>query len=533
MAAVIVSDDRLRPDALPRGSLSLRPGEGLEAATARLLTEGGDARIGVGPGGVNAYGCSPWPDAGLVPLGSSTASSPSEAGFRAALALHARLRASPARIDDELQRLRRDLLRLSGAEQVPGTELVLAASGTDLHLIVAHLLAAVGPLQAVMADPGETGRGVAAALAGCHFGDCTSAGTAVPAGVPLATGASIAAPVGVRLRDDDGRPRPVAEVDADYVREVERVLAAGSRCLLVLTDLSKTGLLAPSPGCAAQLQRRHGEQVTVLVDACQFRLAPASLVAYLRQGFLVAVTGSKFVTGPAFCGGLLLPPAAVPALRRRPLAALRAYSTRADWPPGWAMATELPMGPNVGLMLRWAAALAELARLRAVPDAQVTLFLQRWRDVVMQRLAREACLEALTVPSPVRGDPEGGEAAVAWDACPTILPFLILRPGPGGRAQAFDMDEAACLHRRLQQIDCSLPALMAAQPADWLRVQLGQPVAAARRDGRTLGALRLCASARLVAQAAESPQAAERVIAQTLAAIDKLVQLVRSWPCGD
>lgn len=528
MATVIVSDDRPRSDTLARGGLSQRPGESLEAATARLLTEGGDARIAAGPGGVNAYGCSPWPDAGLVPLGSSTASSPSEAGFRAALALHACLHAAPARIDDEMQRLRRDLLRLSGAEQVPGTELVLAASGTDLHLIIAHLLAAAGPLQAVMADPGETGRGVAAALAGCHFGDCTSAGASVPVGVPLASGASIAAPVGVRLRDDDGRPRPLAEVDADYVREVERVLASGARCLLVLTDLSKTGLLAPSPACAAWLQRRHGERVAVLVDACQFRLAPASLVAYLQRGFLVAVTGSKFVTGPAFCGGLLLPAAAVPALRLRPLAALRAYSTRADWPPGWAAAADLPAGPNLGLMLRWAAALAELARLRTVPEVQVAAFLQRWRDEVTRRLAHESCLQALDVPAPDRGG-----SATAWDACPTILPFLILRPGPRGRVQAFDMDEAACLHRRLQQIDCSLPALMAAQPADWLRVQLGQPVAAARRDGRTLGALRLCASARLVAQAAKSPQAAERVIAQTLAAIDKLVLLVQRWSCGD
>lgn len=528
MAAQIVSDRPHRPDAPTRGGLARRPGEGLEAATARLLTEGGDARIVAGPGGVNAYGCSPWPDAGLVPLGSSTASSPSEAGFQAALALHAYLRAAPARIDDELQRLRRDLLRLSGADQVPGTELVLAASGTDLHLIVAHLLAAAGPLQAVMAEPGETGRGVAAALAGCHFGDCTSAGASVPAGVPLATGAPIAAPVGVRLRDDDGRPRPLAEVDADYVCEVERVLATGARCLLVLTDLSKTGLLAPSPACAAQLRHRHGERVAVLVDACQFRLAPASLVAYLRQGFLVAVTGSKFVTGPAFCGGLLLPSAVVPVLRLRPLAALRAYSTRADWPPGWAAAADLPAGPNVGLMLRWAAALAELARLRAVPEAQAAAFLRRWHAAVTQRLAHASCLQALPVPSPERGG-----SGVAWDACPTILPFLILRPGPQGRMQALDMDEAAGLHRRLQQIDCSLPALMAARPADWLRVQLGQPVAAARRDGRTLGALRLCASARLVAQAAESPQAAERVIAQTLAAIDKLVLLVQRWSCGD
>ncbi|MHB1100056.1 MAG: hypothetical protein ACYCZR_10920, partial [Burkholderiales bacterium] len=58
--------------------------------TAKLLVEGGDARIAL-VSGVNEYGCGPYPDPELAEFGSSTASTISESGFAAADALRARL----------------------------------------------------------------------------------------------------------------------------------------------------------------------------------------------------------------------------------------------------------------------------------------------------------------------------------------------------------------------------------------------------------------------------------------------------------
>ena len=111
----------------------------------------------------------------------------------------------------------------------------------------------------------------------------------------------------VPLRLVDGAPRALADVDAEVSVKVDAAVSSGGRVLLVMVDQSKTGLIAPSSACVAGLHRRHGGCVEVLVDACQLRLAPTALRDYLRQGFMVAVTGSKFLTGPSFSAALLLP----------------------------------------------------------------------------------------------------------------------------------------------------------------------------------------------------------------------------------
>jgi len=490
---------------------------------ARALTEGGDARITLGGAGANAYGCPPRPDPGLVALGSSTASVISEPAFEAAAALCIRLNQRPAGHVAEVARLRRALLQLSGADAVPGTDLVLAASGTDLHLFATQLAAREPgvPVQAVMAEASETGSGVPVALAGRHFATGTCQGQAVSRGAPISV-QTPCEPLEVALRHPDGTPRSVETVDADVADAVAQVLRAGRRCLLVLTDLSKTGLLAPSVACAVRLQQRHGDRLEVLVDACQYRLAPASLAAYLAQDFMVAITGSKFVTGPAFCGALLLPPALARRTRRRPLHALRPYTARSFWPDHWPAADALDDAPNPGLLLRWQAALVELQRFRAVPEPLVDRFLQGWGQAVGDRLRSDATFGVLPVTS-LDGARGGRWSSGRWDRHQTIFPFLVYRRGADGRRTPLTLSEMVDLHRALAQGDVAVgdPPLAA------MRFQLGQPVACGQRDGQPVSALRLCASARTVVEAARSPQGRAEAVVQAMAALDKVRWLVQ------
>ena len=67
----------------------------------------------------------------------------------------------------------------------------------------------------------------------------------------------------VRCRTSDGTLRPAAAVDADVGEAVSRAVEAGRRVLLTLVDVSKTGLLAPSPACAEAWKRRFPEKVEV------------------------------------------------------------------------------------------------------------------------------------------------------------------------------------------------------------------------------------------------------------------------------
>jgi hypothetical protein len=193
----------------------------VEAETERLLTQGGDTRIELNAVGANAYGCAPRPDPALVQLGSSTGSVISEAGFQAAVALYKRGACSAGRYRFEIERQRRELAYLTGAVRLPGTQVVLAASGTDIHLF-ATLLAARGErgaLRAVMVQPEETGSGVPAALAALHFAAKTSQGCVVKRGVPVAD-TPLQPPIAVALRHADGSLRSSTEVDAEFSEQV-------------------------------------------------------------------------------------------------------------------------------------------------------------------------------------------------------------------------------------------------------------------------------------------------------------------------
>ncbi|WP_317201750.1 hypothetical protein [Janthinobacterium sp.] len=279
------------------------------ASTAQLLVSGGDERILPDPAsGRSRYGCGAVPEPDLVALGSSTASIISGPAFAAAAALRERCaeqlrsRAPEQVYAAQMARQRAALLDYCGLDEGDGVAALLAASGTDIHLLAAQLCQ---PRHSVMLDPSETGSGVPAALKGRHFSAHTAYGGAVAADAALNDwhgGAFTLAP-----RREDGSLREPAEVDAECAAFVDQACDAGETVLLVLTDVSKTGLIVPSIATALALQKRWPQRLRVLVDACQFRLAPATVRAYLAQGLMVALTGSKFVSGPTFCGALLAP----------------------------------------------------------------------------------------------------------------------------------------------------------------------------------------------------------------------------------
>lgn len=500
-------------------------------STAQFLTEGGDDRIGLDrPGGVNKYGCSPYPDDNLIALGSSTATTISAAGFAAAEALReklARAEDTPGnrRYEQEYERLRQELKTLFGLADLPGADIVFAASGTDAHLIAAQLIdhAAAAPLCAAMVDTAETGSGVAAALAGRHFSSRTALGAIVVENASLAE-RSVAVRVAA-IRDANGNPRPAEEIDDDITGIVATAIAGGQRVLLTLTDVSKTGLIAPSPACAARLQRRYAGRLTVLVDACQCRIAPATLRAYLDCGYMVAITGSKFMTGPSFAGALFLP-ASLP-LGGLPLSLLN-YSARSEWPKQRRHG-DLNDVANCGLLLRWEAALTEMSAFYALPEWRVQAFMQKCADAISHRLQNDESFQLLPT-QPLNRYPLPVEAS--WDTVPSIFSFLIYRSAstPHHRRVPLSREETVRIYLNLQRdmsADETMPRGDASAELAVRRFQLGQPVLCGSGYDIPVSALRLCVSARMVAAALSPSGIGESgVIAQALAALDKIAWLI-------
>jgi hypothetical protein len=484
-------------------------------STAALLAAGGDARIVLDPeNGRNQYGCRPIPEPAVLAYGSATASTVSCAGFAAADRVRQRLaRAAhrePAAVTyaREVTRIRRELVELCELSDLAGLDVLLGASGTDLHAFAAQLVGADGivPPLAVMVAGSETGGGVSAALRD----------GAAPGATEVAT---------VTVREPDGRPRPPSSVDADVAALVDTSARSGRSVLLIVTDVSKTGLIAPSPACALALRDRH-PTIEIMVDACQFRLTPSTLRAYLEQDVWVALTGSKFVAGPAFSGALLVPAQAAARLRLRPwTSTLDTCTARADWPSGWETRSVLPDVANYGLLLRWEAALTELRAFRSLAEHSVSGFLENFRAAISRRLATDPAFEELPPPGLDRRPLVAGGA---WDGIPTIFPFLLRRHRRNGCSGLLDRDETMRVHQLLR---CALRDGADELP-DAVRIaarrhcQVGQPVAVGTRDRRPVSALRLCVSMRNIKDAV-CDRGADDVIAGALSVLDKAAWLAQ------
>lgn len=506
--------------------------------TAQLLTEGGDARIELDAvSGLNKYGCAPLPDAGMIALGSSTASIVSERSFAAAEGLRSRMLASHASSDyavyvAEMNRTRRELLSLCGISEGSGVDVVFAASGTDIHLIAAQAFSSGEKLQplVIMVEANETGSGVAAALAGRHFSSHSALGESVTSGANIGHAAAIEV-VSVALRDANGMARSDAAIDADFVTLASQAAEAGRRVLLILIDGSKTGTIAPSADCVLQLQQRFADRIDVMVDACQFRISPQTLRAYMQRDFMVALTGSKFATGPTFSGALMIPPLCARRMRRHPIPpALRAYSSRADWPADWESASGLDQAANFGLLLRWEAALAEIRAFRTLSDEQIAGFLSDFGNAVQVKLQRSPLLDPLPLPSLARGTLA---EANNWDHIPSIHPFLLFYPNAAKGRSALDRDQTQRVYQLLQA-DLSTRKMFSNDSGIGhtvaMRCQLGQPVACGHRDGVPVSALRVCASMRMITKAcANGGNNTGLVIEQAISAIEKAELLAHTF----
>jgi hypothetical protein len=530
--------------------------------TAALLVAGGDMRIMLDPvSGWSRYGCQPCPDPDLVALGSCTASIISKAGMAAADALRLvlveqLLREPPADVYAvHAARLRTQLgtqllqqCALKNADADADADVILAASGTDLMLLTVQWLQ---PTVTVLVAGMETGSGVPAALQGRHFNRRAAGGDAVAPGAALSSWHGDIAMLAVRAHD--GSLIDASEVDAACMATVDCACRAAvdattsGKVLLLLTDVSKTGLITPGIATVQALQRRWPEQLEVLVDACQFRLASSTLKAYLAQGWTVALTGSKFIGGPTFCAALLVPPAIAARYRERALPAqVGAYVSAADWPAGWLAQRALPERANFGLLLRWQAALAEIRAFVAIAEPDMATFLQRFAQAVGARLAADPHFDVLPVApldrsalyravsgleSEAESESESeSESGLRWDAVQTIFPFLVLHRA-GQKPTCPPACPLSCTETDALYLALRSPAALVDVNDDnaaakiMRRFQLGQPVPCGNRDGVDVSALRLCVGAAMVVDACRG-RGADAVIADALAALDRIVALV-------
>jgi hypothetical protein len=475
--------------------------DALSSTLPQLLTSGGDHRLKLDPTTLlNGYGCRPFPRPEAFTFASSTATSISNRAFTRARhaqleLLHtAKAHGVADALDQCMEQMRRRLkaqLRLDA-----GIEVVFSPSGTDTQLHALCVAKSIlGPrCTSVIAAADETGSGTAFVSEGRHFADVTAQGAAVTKGDHVSGFEDVPQRIPVCLRDEQGVLRNRGAVDVEIIQSIASLIAEGGRVLLHAMDHSKCGFRSPSLECLQEVTARWPESVLVLVDACQMRLARPRLGCYLDSGYLVAITGSKFFTGPPFSGALLVPKRLSQPLRGVQIApGLCDYMNRSDWPAHlWNIRKQLPDRHNLGQWLRWEAALEEIRAYFAVPAAPRRDMLDRFAGFVHSRISRSDCLRLL----PMRSEPVSEFDSELPPE--TIFPFTLHR-----RGSELTRDDCARIYRLLNKdvsdmlSDTASPRqrAVAARPC-----HIGQPVTLRRADGSETGALRVSAGARIVSE---------------------------------
>lgn len=487
----------------------------LALPTEQLLVSGGDDRIAIDPTSrVNRYGCAPLPDPTLASFSSSTSTTiPSEA-FADAEHLRQRLIKRSVRdgfarsCSHESDRIKRELidhvdLDHVGLDHIDRCQIVLAASGTDCELFTLKLAndGTDRPITNIVIAACESGSGVVHAGRGAHYSTMTAQGNVVDVGEPIE---ELQQPpiefVEVAARSTTGQLRSLRQIQADVESIVADRTGAGHRCCVHLMDCAKTGWTAPELDFMSELKQRYPEHIDVVVDACQWRISPAKIRRYVQHGFMVQLTGSKFMAGPAFCGVLILPPCvAERANHIKPIAkSLGAYASKPDWPTKWSTFCQgLQARPNVGLLFRWSAALRLMSQYSTVPEEAGLAIRSELHSHACEVIAASGRLRLLD-----RVD-DDHSAECRPSRIDTIIPFVVdLGDAPSGSSLA-NVDDAKQIYRLLST---DLGSLAGGTSSPGLkqcltrRFQLGQPVAITTSDAGQVGAIRICFSAHTITQ---------------------------------
>jgi hypothetical protein len=527
---------QIHPAITPAQAQTLRAAWPNLGTAETLMETGGDIRLQRDPrSALNGYGCSHRPRPWAITFASSTASSSSERGYAAAdeARLHATAAlltgaARPA-IAARLQDIRSGLAEIYNLP--PATEIILAASGTDTELLalaLTHLAAPQTPVKNILIAPAETGRGVPAAARGVHFAINTARGEDVTQEASIAGFRPDTTVTNILVRHQNGGLREAAEIEADITAEITSGLAAGRRILLHGLDLSKTGLLAPSLEFLQTLRAAHGKNLDIVIDACQSRLSPASIRAYLALDAIVLITGSKFFTGPPFAGAALIPKTIAARLQTGTLpAGLDAYFGRDELPPNCPAAANLPPTGNYGLALRWHAALAEMRAFFAVPAVRREQILTAFATTVTRKIAENPALSLLPRPALHRT-----KADEPWERIRSIFTFTLQAPHDPRRY--LTPVEARAVYLWL---NADLSAFIPGAPKTAARIcHIGQPVNLPQAGAEgAQGVLRVSAGARLISgepshHGITESQRIVRELADLEAVFDKIALILANFP---
>lgn len=424
-----------------------------------ILTEGGDDRLVLNAKGVNKYHCRPEPIKDSLFRGSCTCNIPTEKAYGAAEAAFQAIERQEVTVGDVMEGVRSRIKTLYNVP--PGTEVFLCPSGSDaeyIPLLIAKTLNKGRKVVNVVTCDAEVGSGTLDAAGGCYFSDVVPLPDAATEGMklnkqPLEGLAEDVETVAIPARD---KSKGDVFDATDRVQEVvDRCAADKSVPIVHCVQGSKTGIFEPYPAT------NFGDMVStrdafIVVDACQGRFKEEWLEEYLRKNAIVLITGSKFFRGPPFSGAVLVPGSIMERLIMTDVdmpAGLQRFLTANDVPPALAdWRNGLKDVDNLGLALRWVAALEEMEPYLELPGSVRDSAISTWHAALVEML----------------GQHQGALEHMENMDCPTIVSVRLKRKNGGYLTVA---ESKKVFEWMTQDLSGKLDSPVAAR-----RCYIGQPV---------------------------------------------------------
>jgi hypothetical protein len=376
----------------------------LAKPTEYLLMAGGDLRLNIDEVDLlNKYGCRPFPRPEAYTFASSTASSVSNFAYdktdkvRSILIKNSLKNGYKQTAIDFSESLKTDLKKIFNLSDQ--CQIIFSPSGTDSSLQVAAITQIITDkdITHVLVASDETGSGVAAALKGCHFENNTALNYPAKKGDKIEGFREIDL-IKIPFRDECGQLKSTAQLDSEVFTAISETNKLGKHIVLHVMDHSKLGYQSPSEDMMTKLDTLNDLSIQVVIDAAQLRLDPIDIQDYLKSGYIVSITGSKYFTGPPYSGALIFPESvsqSIATAKKTLPSGLTKYYNHSDWPTTWCCSAKLCDGFNYGSYMRWKAAIVEMDRYYKTPILYRNMGIEMFCNFVEDSIKEATFLEAL------------------------------------------------------------------------------------------------------------------------------------------
>ena len=263
-------------------------------------------------------------------------------------------------VKKEYQKIRDSLRVYIGLED--NVDIALGGSGTDLELLPLVLIGSNKKIINIVIAPEEVGGGIKHIAQAKHFSEQLVNGSKVNIGDTIRGFESYKIQyTPFSIRTNSGKFIENKVIENNILKTIKKHYDS-SKIILHVVYKSKTGIVSPSESFVNYIYK-HYPNILLVIDACQYRMSQETIKNFIDLNAIVLLTGSKFFGAPPFCAAMLVPF----KLRNRFVIdreipkGLTDYFSRSELPYRWQSFNKvLPEIANIGLLLRWNAAIYEM-----------------------------------------------------------------------------------------------------------------------------------------------------------------------------